>query len=52
MDEVCILVVYLHEVEHHAPDEYGEGGDFAEDAVAAQPFGNGDVEGQTYDEEQ
>ena len=44
MDEVGILVVYLEDVEHHLPNEFGEGDNLAEDGVTTELFGSRHIE--------
>ena len=52
MDEVGVLVIYLQEVEHHLPDQHGQRENLAEDGMAAQLSGSGDIERDADEEEQ
>ena len=52
VNEVGVLAVNLEDVEHHLPDELGQGEYLAEDGVAAQLLGCRDVERQADEQEQ
>ena len=52
VDKVCILAVYLQNIENHLPYQHGDREYLAEDGVAAQLFGCRYVERQTDEEEQ
>ena len=47
MDEVCILAVYLKDIQKHLPDQGGQGEYLAIDAVAAQLTGGRHIERNT-----
>ena len=51
MNEIGILVVYLQDIEHHLPYEFGKGYNFSEDRMTAELLGRRHIERETDEEE-
>ena len=46
VDEVGVLVVYLQQIQYHAPNQLGQGDNLSKDGVIAKLSWGGNIEGQ------